>query len=299
MARDATTIRRRTGTTLSASAIISYRPTGEVKLFAIRQTNALAFGVEEASYGGDFAVDVNGQLGVATWHDVFGVVAPTLTVAASHDESGSDFGAFRLSEGSNHAQVFGQTEWQTPFDMVVRIGGEVDRLKSNYNGSIPATGYDIKPGARTTVVASDRTGDRTGAFAEADWRPLTRARLVAGIRSDRSTLTDERTVDPRLSAAYVMPIGLTLTAAWGVYHQVPDPLYFAIRSRTGVSLESMRATQRILGAQVGGESRDAPRSRRTTNGTTTSLSARATTMSSVGGPDVRVAWTSSRRVECR
>jgi hypothetical protein len=196
---------------------------------------------------------VNGHLGVATWRDVFGTVSPTVTVAASHDESGTVFVALRLTNGSDHAQVFTQVEWQTALGVVIRLGGDLDRIESHYEGSIPATGYDVRPGARTTVIASTQTGNRSGAFAEADWRPVTRARLVAGVRTDRSTLTDQRTVDPRVSAAWTVPGGVTLTAAWGLYHQVPDPLYFDDSLTAGRTLSSMRATQRILGAQVGGE----------------------------------------------
>ena len=243
------------GYDLSGSAIVNYRPTGEIKLFAIQQTNALALGVEEASYGGDFAVDIHGRQAIATWHDVFGWLSPTITAATSHNETSTDYGAFRLAMGSDHAQVFGQIEWLAPAGMTMRVGGELDRLEFDYKGSIPATGYDVKPGARTTVIVSDRTGDRTGAFAEADWRPFRQAHLVAGVRTDRSSLTDQRTVDPRFSAAWIAPGGVTLTTAWGVYHQVPDPLYFDDFLSAGLALESMRARQRILGAQIGGDTR--------------------------------------------
>jgi vitamin B12 transporter len=242
------------GYDMSASAIYTYRPTGELKLFAIRQTNALAFGVEEASYDGDFTVDARSRLGVATWRDVFGTMSPTVTLATSRSENLADFGAFRLVTTTDHAQLFSQLEWQTVYGMTMRVGGELDRIEADYDGSIPATGYDVKPGARTTVIESGRTGDRTAAFIETDWRPATSARLVAGVRADRSTLTDETTVDPRLSAAWMVPMGLTLTAAWGIYHQVPDPLYFDDSLAVGTQLASMRAEQRILGAQVGSES---------------------------------------------
>jgi len=241
------------GYDLSGSAILNYRPTGEIKLFGVHQTNTLAFGVEEPSYGGDFSVNMDARAGVATWHDMFGAVAPTMTIAVSHNESGSDFGAYRLTNGSDHAQLFAQTEWQTALGVTVRVGGELDRLESDYKGSIPETGYDVKPGARTTVIASNETGNRSAAFAEADWRPFTQARLVAGVRTDHSTLTDLETVDPRLSAAWKTFGGLTLTAAWGVYHQIPDPLYFDDSLSAGAQLAPMRAKQQILGAQVGGE----------------------------------------------
>lgn len=243
------------GHDLSGSAIYSYRPTGELKLFAIQQTNALAFGVEEASYEGDFAVDARSRQGVATWRDVFGSVSPTVTFAASHNEGAADYGAFRLATASDHAQLFAQGEWQATGSMILRAGAELDRLASDYQGTIPATGYDVRPGARTTVIASGRTGTRAATFVEGDWRPLTRARLVAGWRSDRSTLTGERTADPRLSAAWIAPGGVTLTAAWGVYHQVPDPLYFDDSLSSGARLDPMRARQRIVGAQVGGADR--------------------------------------------
>ena len=282
------------GYDVSGSAIYNYRSTGELKVFAIQQTNALAFGVEEASYNGDLTVDVEGRIAVANWRDVFGNVSPTLTLATSHNESAVDFGAFRLATTSDHSQLFGQLEWQTAFGVMLRVGGELDRREADYNGSIPATGYDVKPGARTTVITSGRTGDRTAGFIEADWRPLTQARFVAGVRTDHSTLTGESTVDPRLSVAWVAPGGLTLTAAWGLYHQVPDPLYFDDSLSTGAELASMRAQQRILGAQVGSGSRCCA-SRRMTSGMTIWPNARATMTSSAAAPGAHAVSTCSRK----
>lgn len=239
------------GYDLSGSAIYSYRPSGEVKVFAIRQTNALAVGVEEASYSGDFAFDINGHHAIATWQDVFGGVIPRITAATSQFTRSTDFGALLLGTTTQHAQLFGQAEWKAAATLVMRSGGELDRATAEYEGTIPAVGYDVKPGARVTVLSSRRTGDRAGAFIEADWRPVSRGRVVAGLRTDRSSLTDERTLDPRISGAWVAPRGITLTAAWGVYHQVPDPLYFDDSVAVGVQLGAMRARQRILGAQVG------------------------------------------------
>jgi hypothetical protein len=182
---------------------------------------------------------------------VFGVVTPTITAATSRSARSTDFGALLLGTTTRHAQLFAQTEWQPAASVVLRGGGELDRVESEYDGTIPAFGYDVKPGARVTVLSSRRTGDRAGAFIETDWRPVSRGRVVAGVRTDRSTLTDERTIDPRVSAAWVAPRGITVTAAWGLYHQVPDPLYFEDSVSAGLQLEPMRARQAILGAQVG------------------------------------------------
>ena len=92
-------------------------------------------------------------------------------------------------------------------------------------------------------------GVRSGAFAEADWRALESLRLIAGTRTDYSSLTKVRTVDPRLSAAYELGPA-TITAALGVYHQVPDPLNLsATVGLPGAPPE--RAVQAVLGTQVG------------------------------------------------
>jgi hypothetical protein len=70
------------------------------------------------------------------------------------------------------------------------------------------------------------------------------------LRRDRSDLTQRASVDPRFSIAW-RPVGLlTVTGALGVYHQVPDPLYFA-DSIGGQRLAPMRARQAVLGVQAG------------------------------------------------
>ena len=170
-ARGANTTRHHTATTrVGAQSLPTGRPASSSCSRSGRRRRSRSASTRHR-YGGDFAVDRHGHLGVATWRDVFGTLSPMVTVAASHNESGTDFGAPRLTTGSDRAQVFTQVEWQPAPGIVMRLGGDLDRLESDYKGSIPATGYDVRPGARTTVIASTQTGSRSGAFAEADWRP--------------------------------------------------------------------------------------------------------------------------------
>jgi hypothetical protein len=101
-----------------------------------------------------------------------------------------------------------------------------------------------------TRFDSKTDGARNGLFVESDFQPVNALRLVTGIRSDRSSFTGVRTVDPRISAAIRVGSNATITSAWGVYHQVSDPLYFdAALGRPG--LEPMSARQAVIGAQLG------------------------------------------------
>jgi hypothetical protein len=91
---------------------------------------------------------------------------------------------------------------------------------------------------------------RDWALIEVDWRARDALRLVAGTRSDRATLSGRRTVDPRVSLAWRVRGGATVTGAWGLYHQVPDALLYD--STLGVPrLAPMRAAQRVVGVQLG------------------------------------------------
>jgi hypothetical protein len=77
-------------------------------------------------------------------------------------------------------------------------------------------------------------------------------RAIVGGRADHSRLTAQPTFDPRASFALRVTPVTTMTAAWGMYHQVPDPEMHD-PDFGGADLGSMRAEHRILGVQLGGE----------------------------------------------
>jgi hypothetical protein len=71
------------------------------------------------------------------------------------------------------------------------------------------------------------------------------------MRTDRSSGATARTIDPRISAAWRAGPGITLTGAWGVYHQPADPLMEVLGDSARTTLASQRAIQSVLGVQVG------------------------------------------------
>lgn len=237
------------GEDFSGSLIYSYRPTAEIKMFAIDRRSALGVGVNDPSFDGGYSADAHSQMVQAGWKDVFGTVSPTLSVsyAAAHRNEG--FGVFDLGTDEHWSQLFTQTAWSPDDRYTVRVGGDLDWRDSHFIGSIPETNADRGTGAPFIKFDSRAPGGRNGVFSEADWRALEDLRLIAGLRSDYSSYTHTRTVDPRLSAAY--KIGeATLTAAIGGYHQVSDPLDFA----SGIGkpgLGPMSAQQYVIGGQLG------------------------------------------------
>jgi hypothetical protein len=237
------------GRDVSASAIWTYRPGAEIKLFGIDQTNVLGVDLDEPSFSGTFDVDVASRLLVATWRDVLGPIAPLVSISETRLTRDEGYGAFDLDANQKQRQFHVQVSWQASGNLLVRAGGELDRLASDLAGSLPKAAYDQGPGSRTTVFALDQTSQRKGAFVELDWRAGD-VRLTPGIRTDHSNLTDRTTIDPRVSVAWRLASLMTLTGALGIYHQVPDPLHFA-DSIGGAGLAPMRARQAVVGMQMG------------------------------------------------
>jgi hypothetical protein len=238
----------------TASAIWTYRPTAELKVFAIRQRTNLAGEVEEASYTGNYSFGVDAQLAVVNWRDVFGTWSPSIRVSDSRMSRDQDYGAFRMETGMRYRAGSAAVDWSPSAPITLRGGVEWERNWSELDGSVPDRSYDKAPGARVTVVGSNSRGDRSGVFSEADFVVGSRTRVIAGLRQDRSTLTGNSTLDPRLSAALTIVPGVVLTTAWGVYHQVPDPILFDA-TLGDPTLTSMRASHTIVGVQAGQQGR--------------------------------------------
>jgi hypothetical protein len=235
------------GRDLSGGVTWAYRPAGELRAFGMDQWSRLGVVVEDPSFTGAYEADERHGLYVASWRDTFERIAPVASISTARTESTRELGALRLRTTERLTQAHARAAFNPWPLWTFTFGGDVERRRASFSGTVPAQGHDIAPGARRTVVASTVAGTRHALFGEADWRAANALRLTTGLRTDRSTLSGERTWDPRLAAALRLADGITLTAAWGVYHQVASPL--AYEPDTGdPSLPPMRAEHRIAGA---------------------------------------------------
>jgi vitamin B12 transporter len=237
------------GRDLSASATWTYRDGAEVKLFAIDQTSDIGVGIEHPGFSGTFDSDDRTRLAVLTWRDVIGRMTPLVSASHTTQRAEQSFGLFRLTSDLAQTLLFAQADWALHSAATLRAGGDVERLTSGVAGTLP-DGDSRSPGAPQTLFAQQRSAVRVGPFVELDWLVGQRTRVITGVRGDHSELTSRWSLDPRVSLAYRPYEYLTLTAAWGIYHQVAAPLqYDSVAGTPG--LPSMRASQVVLGMQLG------------------------------------------------
>jgi hypothetical protein len=246
-----------TGHDLSASAVWNYRPSGEVKLFALDQTSRLGIGVDEASVSGIYDVDARSGASIMTWRDLFGALGASASASVSRLTDVEAFGAYGLETRLRSAQISTMVERASSTAApTLRGGAEWERTTSSFAGAIPLSGDDVGEGAPVSELGSRGTGDRVAMFAEAEWRVAQRLGITTGVRGDRSTLSSVTTVDPRVSASFAVTSSATITAAAGIYHQVADPLLYD-RAFGDPALVPMRSAQFVLGGQIDGDTRSA------------------------------------------
>ena len=227
------------GTDASASATWSYRSTGELKIFAIDQQSRLGILQELPTATETYRNRTRNSVAIFSWRDVFGRFSATTSLAIGKRQENEAFGPFfDLRRGSTLANFFTYAGYDATERLTIRAGGEWERQQGRFSG---VSGVPLD---------SRTTDDRVAGFIESDWRIGSRLKVTPGLRTDRATLPGKRTMDPRFAAAWLAGHDATVTLAAGVYHQVPDPLFYdAELGKPG--LPPMRADQIVGGFQLG------------------------------------------------
>jgi vitamin B12 transporter len=242
------------GSTFSTQGVWEYSPTGRVKVFALRQQNAMGVQVDDPAVASTYLSNRTSDIVVASLRDTVGRWRPFLNASTSGLGRSDAKGVFDSRSHLRSWQAHGESAYELSARLTASAGVEAERIGARYDVRFPASGYDPGAGAPSSRSTLDRASVRDAEWGQLDTRPLASAQLVLGLRSDRSTFATARTTDPRLSAAWVPIDSLTVTASWGVYHQVADPA-FLDQSAARVSLPALRAEMSIVGVQLGGGAR--------------------------------------------
>jgi len=197
-----------------------------VKSFAMFQTDRVGVRIDDPGYSGVYRSDARADLVSVSGRHIFGSLGVSWTAATSGSRKDDNFGVFRMEREDRLTQARARVETSVRTGMALAAGTEFEGRAADLAGSVPPASHDNAPGAPRTVFAGREAGNRLGGFGEIELQPSGAFRLLLGARADHSTFTGRTTADPRVSATYRPHEHLTLTTAWGVFHQVPDPLLY-------------------------------------------------------------------------
>ncbi len=144
------------------------------------------------------------------------------------------------------------------------LGLEIHRLDTRWAWGISgdrsqhqANGSSIRLGTGLPdVLDSSRDTHRFGAWAQDLWELSPRLALQPGIRLDRSSLTGQTTISPRLSSTLSLGGGVRLETAVSVHAQSPgyekvlqSDYFIDLSQTTGTILKAERAVHAVAGLQ--------------------------------------------------
>lgn len=128
----------------------------------------------------------------------------------------------------------------------LRAGLALFRNQTVITGFIPVDDEDLNPEAEMRLVDTDYLSSRGEPFLEWEVTLPWGVRMIPGLRGAYESITEEFSVDPRVSV--IIPVGFNsqFTAAWGKYRQFPEPRYYDPYVGNP-HLTSMRADHAIIG----------------------------------------------------
>jgi vitamin B12 transporter len=212
---------------------------GRVRLFALRQQQSFGVGQADRSGTSGYRGDVREGLTVLSWRDSLGWLRPSVALGESGFSRAETFGGFAQDTRlvARHAVASVRAVISPWVSLVVGVDDEM--LRTRYAGRITSGGVP------RDVFGYAVPSGRRGTMGEVTWRAVPSVQVVAGVRTDRASLPARRTMDPRVAVSWAVR-GLGLTASWGRFTQVAEPVFWR-----GNAFAPMRVEQATVGLQRG------------------------------------------------
>ena len=232
---------------INLSAIYKINNENSVKFFIFQEDDKVGIQVDDPVYESHFHGTTSNRLYNLVYK---GLIKNKWLVQANCavSEFGRDMQLGVMNLETNDKLYQGRITIETNLNdnSTLRAGTVFFRNKTIFTGKVPMENSDINPEAECKKVATDYLSNRAAQFIEYEFPTSFGFILTPGIRSEYESISNEYFIDPRISLNYPLTTYTNITAAWGIYHQYPQPRYYD--SYIGnPKLSSMRAVHYILG----------------------------------------------------
>lgn len=231
---------------LNLNLMYRYSPSGYLKLFLFHEMDKIGVEVKNPQYGGFYEGKNLNYLYNLKFSDL---VIPRVLIqgnlAFTNFKQESHLNRLNLSSEDRLGQFRLSGEYEVNSSITLQGGISHLRRKVLYSGTVPQEEMDLAPDAPIDIIDIRYLSGLTGAFIEGEFYTFL-GRFTPGLRQEYESISSEFTTDPRFSL--MLPLGAHsgLTAAWGVYHQYPDPQYYD-PNIGNPDISAMNSTHQILG----------------------------------------------------
>jgi vitamin B12 transporter len=235
-----------TATSLGGTLSYKISRTGYLKYYADYNSDNLGIKSTTPTYEGYY-----GGKSKSFFTNLALSVTPTavslLNVSASYSIYNRKFNFGIIDNTSNDIYAKLRSDFSMPVTNKIDIGTGAEYEYSGYNseGVYPLYFYNIALNAPKFAFSSKNNTGRFGAYAESRIRPNDNFYIVAGVRGDYHSLSQNFNFDPRLSVVYRLSKYSFLKGATGIYHQYAALSDYALSFNN--NLKPMQAVHYILG----------------------------------------------------
>ena len=215
-----------------------------------------------AGTGLDFGMDLGNTTGSLRWTHIAGPsLFTTLTASASRYETGFTGGfsgtGFGVTNTIDDYTARLGAEWYASEDATVRAGLDATHFRFGYVQEFTPPDDSAAQQVASAIPQADLLIPDWvfGGYGQLGYQLTGALGVQAGVRADYLQLADRLTIDPRLAVRYTLDNGVSLKAAWGIYHQylrlatLPDFSFFDTWLPTDSTVEPSRALHYIVGVE--------------------------------------------------
>ena len=214
------------GTDANLSVIYKYSTTGRIKFFNYTNHDRVGVFVDEPSFVGVYRGTSANWLHNLQWSDIVNDWLVQASLSLNRYETHRQLGSLDFRPEDTLTKLRVDAERDVSDRLRILVGAEYESLNNAFRGNIPVQDNILDPDSDVYALDEQYTGNRAGAYGEAQVKVTRRIAAIIGLRTDRSNLTGKTTLDPRFSLRYAFTQQTDLRLAWGLYHQISDAYTF-------------------------------------------------------------------------
>ena len=223
---------------------------GQLKAQSFARQSRLGVQTQEGAFSGRYRTEATNQLHSLHWETSASDWTVESSLSWSRFVSKRSFGVLDLrpTDSATTLRVDATHRGLPKFERGRwRAGAIVQRRTYDFRGTVPAQPDVLGPGAPTNTFREALTVRRAGGYLDADVPIGSRLTATVGLRADHHSRAGT-VADPRAALAMQLSGSTTLRAAWGLYHQFPEPSTLGEHSGPN-ALGAQRAHHLVLGLQ--------------------------------------------------
>ncbi|MEI6091208.1 MAG: TonB-dependent receptor [bacterium] len=217
--------------------------------------------LDYGAFGMNMTMDVRNSIGAIHWSHFFDEDLLMITNLSysnyrnkfSGDQSGY---GWLIDNAITDYTLKSELEWMVNDKLNFKSGIEINYLKFDYLQDFGDNSDTTKTEDKTGYFKLNVKDYNYSAFSQVKYSITELLSLQTGIRAQYWQLSDNLTIDPRISLRYYLTDKVKLIAAWGIYHQnlrlITQPEFSVIDTwlPTDKSLDPLKSTHYIFSVET-------------------------------------------------